>query len=309
MPLKILPKKRWNVWTRENLARIARDEAKHAADQEQKRKRQADLDQEARLELLKRRRRGEHVDTHAPTPVLDDTAQPLLAGTAACNDCLVKTSSPARAGPEHHSVTVTGAGAVAVAPSADSSVAAGHINFFADMERKLEQDGTARGLMGGQNPEYLVRFVCSCHGASHALPCSPVAVCEQAEKKKEEERMLKRNGINNFKLGQSAAETQGMDKVRGGSDRQASCWLFLILFGFGVSFRVKPWYHFRSGEAPMRDRRGRALVKGAAIYHRQQDERCEWASRGTAPFCPPAHTCCLSLCVQKKRRSRPTGLG
>lgn len=44
------------------------------------------------------------------------------------------------------------------APSADTSVAAGHINFFADLERQLEADGTARNpAKDAQNPEYQVR--------------------------------------------------------------------------------------------------------------------------------------------------------
>ena len=49
-------------------------------------------------------------------------------------------------------------GALVATPSADTIVAAGHINFFADMERQLEADGTARNVAkDAQNPAYLVR--------------------------------------------------------------------------------------------------------------------------------------------------------
>ena len=54
--LNILPQKSWNVWNQENIAKVRRDEAAHAADQEAVGLRQRGVDQEWRVEELRRRK-------------------------------------------------------------------------------------------------------------------------------------------------------------------------------------------------------------------------------------------------------------
>ena len=90
----------------------------------------------------------------------------------------------------------------------------GHINFFADMEAKLRNDGSARGIMtNAQNPDYVVRgsgmsgFCLRCV----SLWCWSLGL--QADKKKQDEKTAKSLGIQPLGLGQSAAETQGANKV------------------------------------------------------------------------------------------------
>ena len=57
--LIILPKKTWNVYNREAIARVRNDERQNAEAEAVKRERQRSLDSEARLELLRQRAHGE----------------------------------------------------------------------------------------------------------------------------------------------------------------------------------------------------------------------------------------------------------
>lgn len=52
--MNILPHKAWHVWKQDNIDRVERDEARHAAKQEQERKRVLAVEQEARIERLQR---------------------------------------------------------------------------------------------------------------------------------------------------------------------------------------------------------------------------------------------------------------
>lgn len=149
----------------------------------------------------------------------------------------------------------------------------GHINFFADMEAKLRNDGSARGIMtNAQNPDYVVRgsgmsgFCLRCV----SLWCWSLGL--QADKKKQDEKTAKSLGIQPLGLGQSAAETQGANKV---ALLCATSRMHLVVACIHVCVccvRGQPWYHFNAGEAPSRDRRGRALNVGQAMYARQKDD-------------------------------------
>jgi hypothetical protein len=55
--LNILPKKSWNVWNHDNIEKVRRDEAQHAAEQEALQRRQRHVDSESRVEELQRRKR------------------------------------------------------------------------------------------------------------------------------------------------------------------------------------------------------------------------------------------------------------
>ena len=55
--LNILPKKSWNVWNHDNIEKVRRDEAQHAAEQEALQRRQRHVDSEYRVEELQRRKR------------------------------------------------------------------------------------------------------------------------------------------------------------------------------------------------------------------------------------------------------------
>lgn len=63
--LIILPKKRWNVWNRENIAKVRYDEQQHQLKLEEEKSKQRNVDAEARLQLLRRRAGGEESEDKA----------------------------------------------------------------------------------------------------------------------------------------------------------------------------------------------------------------------------------------------------
>ena len=66
--LIILPKKSWNVWNRENIAKVRNDEKEHCEKMEKERNRQLHVDSEARLDLLKKKNKPETVEGQAVQP-------------------------------------------------------------------------------------------------------------------------------------------------------------------------------------------------------------------------------------------------
>eukprot|EP00002_Diphylleia_rotans_P031236 TRINITY_DN6480_c0_g1_i6.p1 TRINITY_DN6480_c0_g1~~TRINITY_DN6480_c0_g1_i6.p1 ORF type:complete len:246 (+),score=64.77 TRINITY_DN6480_c0_g1_i6:72-809(+) len=59
--MNILPHKSWHIWNKDNLEKIAKDEAENAAKEAQELKRKQSVELEARVEELKRRRRSDNV--------------------------------------------------------------------------------------------------------------------------------------------------------------------------------------------------------------------------------------------------------
>lgn len=98
--LIILPKKRWNVWNRENIAKVRYDEQQHQLKVEKEEDRQRKLDSEARLQVLRKRSKG-----------ADASDEPQL-------DFKVKVEDDE--------------GEVSI------HTASGHINFFQDIEHAMD---------------------------------------------------------------------------------------------------------------------------------------------------------------------------
>ena len=55
--LNILPQKSWHVWNAKNLSQVERDEEKHQAEEAALQQKQREIEQERRLEILRKRKR------------------------------------------------------------------------------------------------------------------------------------------------------------------------------------------------------------------------------------------------------------
>jgi len=115
--LNILPKKSWNVWNRDNLDRVRRDEENFQKEEEKKRKRLEEIEQDKRFVNLKGR------VAQAKSDAAERTYSELIA---------------------EQDGTAVAATATQSVPSA--SVQQGHINFFEDIDNLKSINTT--------NPEY-----------------------------------------------------------------------------------------------------------------------------------------------------------
>lgn len=136
MPLKLLPHKSWHVYNQENVARVKRDEAQAALEQEQHNDRAFRADAEARLDRLrdKASRKRSRKDRD------DDAEQALerqLKGTrrddkdddgdddkAHANAIIVRPEGWSASGKRNSDATA----------SAASMTTNGHLNFWAELE-------------------------------------------------------------------------------------------------------------------------------------------------------------------------------
>jgi hypothetical protein len=192
MTLHLLGKKSWHVFNDDNRQRVRADEAKHAAEEEAKKKKIVAIEAEARLDTLKR----------------------LAALTGRATTA--------------HTGTYT----------AETDGEPDHVNLFLAAEEEAEEaaavksEGAAAASAAKRGRKSTVG---NAGNAEH-----------EAERKLAEEKERRRAGIQDWKLGDGAAETA----------------------------KYKPWYHYRSGvDAPPTDLFGRPLAPEAAAELRRRDEQ------------------------------------
>ncbi|GAA5964303.1 hypothetical protein JCM8115_006061 [Rhodotorula mucilaginosa] len=138
MPLKLLPHKSWHVYNQENVARVKRDEARAALEQEQHDDRAFRADAEARLDRLRnkqssrKRRRTDDGDDDA-----EQALQRQLAGKGTRGD-----DDEDQGGSHANAIIVRPEGwtasgkkdSDATATAAASMTTNGHLNFWAELE-------------------------------------------------------------------------------------------------------------------------------------------------------------------------------
>lgn len=138
MPLKLLPHKSWHVYNQENVARVKRDEAQAALEQEQQDDRAFRADAEARLDRLrnkqssKKRKRKDDDDAGA-----EQALERQLAGKGTrgdddedqvrlhANAIIVRPEGWTASGKKASDAT---------AAAAASMTTNGHLNFWAELE-------------------------------------------------------------------------------------------------------------------------------------------------------------------------------
>lgn len=139
MPLKLLPHKSWHVYNQENVARVKRDEARAALEQEQQDDRAFRADAEARLDRLRhkqstrKRRRKDGDDDDAGA---ERALQRQLAGKQTRGDHDDEDEAP-----HANAVIVRPEGWTASGKNPSDATAAaasmttnGHLNFWAELE-------------------------------------------------------------------------------------------------------------------------------------------------------------------------------
>lgn len=211
MSLHILSKKSWHVWNDDNVARVKRDEAQSAVEQGAVKKRAVSAEQEARLDKLRAKAvsqlqdPGRHASVVASISAPIDEAGPVLQ----------PRTNAVRSDVEHINLFAGSGAEFFRGPDQDHGSSAPPSSTVATSRSENMAGGAGRGAReiarkDAVNPEY------------------------EAERKAAEERARKRIGIQDWKLGDGAAETA----------------------------RIKPWYHYPPGQAPP-----------SALYHSQQNHQ------------------------------------
>merc|ERR1712071_727437 len=124
--MNILPKKRWHVRTRDNIARVRRDEAKAAEDEKEKQRRALLAEQETRTTVLRKRARERQGIEDDPLP---DAKKAPLPTTETRYELVFKDGACV-------SIPVT-----EVKNTVQFS-ASGHVNFFENLEEGKQIEGT-----------------------------------------------------------------------------------------------------------------------------------------------------------------------
>lgn len=166
MPLKLLPHKSWHVYNQENVARVKRDEAQAALEQEQHDDRAFRADAEARLDRLRNKQSRKRRRTDDGDDDAEQALQRQLAGKGTRRD-----DDEDQGGSHANAVIVRPEGWTASGKKdSDATTAAasmttnGHLNFWAELEavrtpllparfkRRVADDFADLGKQGAQGP-------------------------------------------------------------------------------------------------------------------------------------------------------------
>lgn len=115
--LVILPKKKWNVWNRENIAKVRNDEKQHEEELAAAALREKNLSSEARLDILRVR--------------ANDAISAVTA--AVCSDSNISITQSLELPVSSSSTSIPGDVALVGAPEIPLW-GTGHVNLFADLE-------------------------------------------------------------------------------------------------------------------------------------------------------------------------------
>ncbi|PYH89463.1 hypothetical protein BO71DRAFT_413320 [Aspergillus ellipticus CBS 707.79] len=173
MPLHLLGKKSWNVYSQDNIARVRRDEAQAKAQEEEEERRMQELDAERRIQIL----RGEQPSTPPPPPSAPSTSHPDKKGHAHADDIgrIRKrrriagendTDRDIRYAREDAQLVMAKREQYAPARSSDAPLhdSTGHIDLFPSekvrkpVEKNAEAEKEAAEKQRGYEDQYTMRF-------------------------------------------------------------------------------------------------------------------------------------------------------
>ncbi|XP_057376975.1 leukocyte receptor cluster member 1 homolog [Daphnia carinata] len=124
--MNILPKKRWHVRTKDNIARVRRDEAKAAEEEKEKQRRALLAEQETRTAILRTRAR----ERQGLSSIEGSTKKQIPSSTET-----------------RYEVVIRNGACVSVPVTEEKNVvqftASGHVNFFANLEEGKQVEGVA----------------------------------------------------------------------------------------------------------------------------------------------------------------------